>query len=393
MTAPATDRWSISFGGQTYATWTRAELVRDLSEISASFSLELRDSARHAAFPWADLMDARALVTEGLEASLSVDGQVVLKGWVDEIAPRSADGEAGVTVSGRDKTCDLIDCAATVEGPWEYKDQTLDKIASAIVAPFGLTVRVDVDLGAPIERLVIEPGETALAAIEKGARQRQVLLVSDGLGALVLTRGGKGRAPADLIYPGGNVIASGGCFSLRERYSAYHVVAQAERAGGRRRKAVNLDATAAPLTGGGEGGSTGAAEHELAGVTIAATATDDQVTRYRPLVAPAATQLTAKAAQDQADWMMRTARAAAIKIEHTVRGYGWRPNELALVRDDFQQVHRDLLIAGVAMEYGTWGARTRLRLTGPEAFDVEPEASRTKDHKATKPLDKTAQNL
>lgn len=383
-------------GGQVYDTWTGAEVVRDLSEISGSFRLELRDAARHTAFAWADVMGARAMVTEGLEAEVAIDGQPVLKGWVDDIAPACRGGEVSVSVCGRDKTADLIDCAATVEGPWEFKRQTLDQIVAAIVKPFGLAVRADVDMGEPLDRLVLEPGETAMSAIEKGARQRQVLITSDGLGAVVLTRSGKARAPADLMFPGGNAVESSGCVSLRERHSAYYVVAQAERAGGRRRKTVKLDVTAEPLGAGGGGGA--APTDELAGVKIIGTAKDAAVTRYRPLVAMARTQLTAKAAQDQADWMARVARASALKLEHVVRDYGaggrlWRPNELALVDDAFQGVNRDLLVAGLVFSYGDQGARTHLRLTGPEAFDVEPEGPRSKNHPRTKALDGTAHEL
>lgn len=391
-----TDRWAISFAGQTYATWSRAELVRDLSEISGSFRLELRDAARHASFPFADLMDARALVEAGLEAQLTIDGQAELIGWVDEINPQCRGGQVSVTVSGRDKTADLIDCAATVTGPWEYRGQKLDQIAKSILAPYGLEVRADVDVGDAFDRFVIEVGETAMSAIEKGARQRQVLLVSDGLGALVLTRSGKQRGPADLVFPGGNVSESAGWSSMRERYSAYHVVAQAERAGGRRRNSAKLDVTAEPLGTGGTA-SAAAAEHELGGVNIAATAKDEEVTRHRPFVAMARTQLTAKAAQDQADWMARVSRAASLKVEHLVRGYGdgrpWRPNELVAVRDSFQNVNRDLIVAGLSKEFGDWGAVTRLRLTGPEAFDMEPVSNRAKNHQQPKTLDTTARAL
>lgn len=401
MIAEVTRRVALTMGGQVYDAWTGFELTRDLSEISGGFRCELRDPARHTSFPWADLMDARAMVVEGLEVTVALDGEPVLKGWVDEIAPRCGGGQVSVSVTGRDKSCDLIDCAATVTGPWEYRNRKVDQIVRAIVAPFGLTVRADVDVGDPIDRVCIEPGETAISAIEKVCRMRQLLVTSDGLGGLVLTRGGKGRAPADLRFPGGNIVESAGCSSMRERFSEYHVVAQAERAGGRRKgKPAQLDVTAHPL-GTESGGGGGGASEETAGTKIIGTAKDGAVKRYRPMVALARTQCDAKTAQDQADWMERTHRAAALKYDYVVRDFRaagrlWRPNELAMVEDSFQALSRDLLIAGLVYAFGTEGALTRLRMTGPEAFDTEPEGPRGKNHKRAKgngKLDTTAEAL
>lgn len=393
MTLQATTRRiSLTMGGQIYDNWTSFELTRDMSEISGGFRVELRDATRHTSFPWADLMDAKAMVVEGLEVTVALDGKPVLKGWIDDIAPRSGGGQASVSVTGRDKTCDLIDCAATVNGPWEYRNQKVDQIVSAIVKPFGLTVRADVDVGEAIDRIVLEPGETAMSAIEKACRMRQLLVTSDGLGGIVLTRGGKGRAPAALRYPNGNVVESAGSSSMRQRFSEYHVVAQAEKAGGRRKsKPAKLDVTAHPLgeEGAGGGGGAGSGGEEAAGTKIVGTAKDSGVKRYRPHVALARTQCDAKTAQKQADWMERTARSAALKYDYVVRDYGangqlWRPNELTMVEDDFQNLARDLLIAGLVYAYGAEGAVTRLRVTGPEAFDTEPEGPRTKNHKRAK---------
>lgn len=402
MTGVVTDRISLSMGGQVYRTWTSFELTRDLSEISGSFRVELRDATRHVSFPWADLMDLRPQVTAGLEVTVAIDGEPVLKGWVDEITPRCGDGQVSVSVSGRDKTCDLIDCAATVKGPWEYRRQKIDKIVGAIVKPFGLTVRADVDLGDPIDRVCIDVGEVAMSAIEKLCRQRQVLVLSDGVGGIVLTRGGKGRGPADLVFPGGNVIESAGSDSMRERFSEYHVVAQGEKAGGKRKKKpAKLDVIAHPLgEGGSSGGSGGASSgaYEQTGTKIVGTAKDDAVKRYRPMVVLARNQCDAKIAQAQAEWMSRTARAAAIKLDYPVRDFQaggklWRPNELVMVKDSFQAIYRDLLIAGLVYSYGAQGAVTKLRLTGPEAFDLEPEGNRAKNHTQPKKLDTVAHDL
>ncbi|MFG1466754.1 Mu P family protein [Xanthobacter sp. DSM 24535] len=390
---------TLLMAGMRFEEWSRVEVARDLQDIAGKFRLELRDSARSwRTFPFATLADMKGEVELGLEATILLDGEQVLSGWVDDLAPHASEGQVSVSISGQDKTGDLSDCAATVDGPAEYFGKTIDTVAGEILKPYGLKVRAEADVGDPFDRFAIDVGETALSAIEKGARQRGLLVTSDGMDTLLLTQSGGKRAPGDLIFPG-NIVESGGHFSLRGRHSAYHVKGQAERAGGRRRKTVHLDGHAEPLTG--EQGDWQAQQgpHEKAGVTIKGQADDAAMKRrHRPLVAMGRTQLTPKGAQDQAEWMRRTARGRSEELTYQVRGFRhngrlWRPNELGMVQDAFQGVYREMLIAGVAYQYDDEGAATHLRVTGPEAYDMQDEGTRRKNHKSQQPLDRHAEPL
>ena len=50
-------------------------------------------------------------------------------------------GSFSLSVSGRDKTADLIDCSAT--GNSEFNNKTLTAIAQELCAPFGIAVLTD----------------------------------------------------------------------------------------------------------------------------------------------------------------------------------------------------------------------------------------------------------
>lgn len=406
-----TRRVSLTIAGAVYDEWTAVEVTRTLDEISASFSLELRDGARSvASWPFASLASLAASVDLWSEVSVAIDGQPVLVGWIDEIAPEARDGEVRLSVTGRDKSGDLVDGAATVDGPAEYRKMTVLEAAKKIAEPYGITVKADADVGDPFDRVAIDPGETAMSAIEKLARQRALVVTSDGVGGLVLTQTGKQRAPGVLVFPG-NVVESAGSFRAQERHSEYVVKGQAEKAAGGRSQTAYLDSTAEPLTADQSSRSEKQAAREEAGVAISGRAKDPDVKRYRPIVSLGRTQLDAKSAQKQADWMMRTTRGRAELIEHRVRGFGvggtlWRPNTLVLVDDSYLAVHRDMLIAGVTYRFDEGGPYTRLRLAGPEAYDLEPDSDRRQNHKrggaaksagkskgATKALDSTAEPL
>ena len=63
------------------------------------------------------------------------------------------------------------------------------------------------DVGAPFPVLAISPHDKAMPAMEKAARQRGVLLVSDGVANLLLTTAGSTRAPDQVAF-GYNVLGT-----------------------------------------------------------------------------------------------------------------------------------------------------------------------------------------
>lgn len=398
----ATRRVKAKVNGMTFDYWTRAAIDRDLSEICGSFQLELRDSARNlASWPYATPAHPIAPLVWGDAVEISIDDELVLVGWIDDVNPTAGENGIGLTISGRDIVGDLVDCAAAVDGPTEFKGLDLLQIAERLVKPFGLKARADVDVGEPFDRFTVDCGETVLSCLEKGARQRGLLITSDGIEGIVFTRSGQQRGAGDLYLPG-NIADSSGSFSGRDRFSDYYVKGQAERAGGARRNKAALDATAEPLTA---DAPPPPPSEELRGITIMGHAEDPEVTRYRPIVSMTRSQANAQSAQTQAEWMKRTRRAKSDKLDYLYRDYRgstgrlWRPNELSLVNDTYQVVNRDMLTAGVTFIYDERGTQTQLRLTGPEAYDLEPEEDRRSNKKGGKrgkkggPLDGTATRL
>ena len=68
------------------------------------------------------------------------------------------------------------------------------EVARELAAPFGIQVRADVDVGEPLLKVALNPGQRAWELIEELCRYRALLPVSDGRGGLVLTRAGRARA-------------------------------------------------------------------------------------------------------------------------------------------------------------------------------------------------------
>lgn len=415
---------AIEIDGKQFDTWESGEVTRDLKDFAGTFSFTFRDSERSLnTFSFATSIQPIYHLRPGSSVKIYVCDELVLVGYIENVNVDIDEKSSSVAISGKDKAGDLIDCAAAPNGPAELNNVRLEDAAKRIAEPYGLKVRSEVDTGEVFGRYGIDMAETGLSALEKGARQRQVLLLSDGVGGLVITRTGDRRAPADLTLPG-NVKSSSGNYTHKNRHSKTIVRGQHEKASGKR-KSGPLDETANPLSftrktnNGGANLQAGGApidpkdrqqgkgyatEVERYGTSATGEYCDDEIKRYRPKVHLARTKGNKKDCCCEAEWRSRSARGQSEEISYTVAGFKandrlWRVNEMVYVSDSFQMVERDMLISGVSFSEDESGQITELTVTSPEAFDNKPVKDRRRNKKgkkkkgATGALDETASPL
>lgn len=117
----------------------------DLATHSAKVVL---DAVRSAQALGGDLPEW-AMIRENDPVEVRIHGETRLLGHVDDIQLEMADGEIRATVSGRDRTGDLVDCSANPTGPGEYRAVHLVDVIGKLTGPFGLAVSADVDTGDP----------------------------------------------------------------------------------------------------------------------------------------------------------------------------------------------------------------------------------------------------
>jgi prophage tail gpP-like protein len=406
-----TSRVVLVAAGMRITQFFEIDIDRDLKNIAGTFELMIFDQARVAEALSANGFGASyggyggstQPVTKGLPAQIYIDGELLLDGYIDKVRTKWSHNKLQQRIIGRDKTGDLVDCAAVPQGPAEFKNVDLLHIATALCMPFGIKVTLLTDIGDPFVRLAIGPHETVLAALEKGARQRSTLLVSDGIGGLQLTKGGNSRAPAS-IQVGDNVHECEGTQSWEKRFSDVYVKGQTERcAGARKGVPVHLDSSVAPLTGNVAPAPTVAPE--ASAILMTGHATDPEITRYRPTVRLTRTQSGSSSTQEQAEWAVRVARGEGDDLFYTVldwrapegpSGTLWRPNQVTALFDPFVMIDKDMLIAGTKFAYSAKGMMTKMRVVGVTAYDRINEAAKKKGPKqkqGAKPLDATVSNL
>lgn len=391
-----TQRVRLIADGNVFDTFTDVEVTRDMSEFAGSFNLRCLEPVRARSFlSGRSGISSLARAQPGGRVSLQLDGELVLEGWIDQVRLTTAGEDLECTVQGRDRAGDLVDCAAAPNGPGEYRGVSLTQLVARLAEPFGLTVRAEVDVGAPFVRFGVEPDMLVADAIRRACQQRAVLCLSDGVGGLVITRGGRQRAPA-AIRLGEAPIESEVIYDWQQRFGEVIVKGQVEAAAGNRQTTPALNAQAPPLPPNAAlprpAPTPPSPSREARGVLMVGRARDTAVRRYRPRVVLAETQSGGNSVQLQAEWLARVQRSQSLSAVYTVTDWRpsaqaplWRPNQIAEVDDRYAEIAEEMLIAGVTYLYGADGTRTRLRMVGRDAFDLLPEREARQSRREPRP--------
>jgi len=332
---------ALRFADRDLKQWLALQLRRDMESLAPSFAVQLWDAWAGQNTPFVEGDTVQILWKNGREFT----------GYIDAIRSQSSATNTLITVTGRSKTLDLIECSAVTK-PGEWRRTGLLAIATDIAAPFGIACGSDVDLGAPFAVFTLQEGESANEAIQRLARMRGVLAVGDEFGDVQFTRAGTERAGTKLQYRV-NILESSSEISAEQRYSEYTIKTQ--------------------VAGTDDFFGANAA-------AVSAKATDPDVRRYRPLTLIAEAQETGASLQKRADWE-RTYRAgqsrrAAVKTygaEHR-DGYLWAPNMLVDIDDPRVRLKGELLIVATTLSIAENGTTTDLELANPAALTIEPLA-------------------
>lgn len=274
----------------------------------------------------------------------------MITGYVDKVSPSFGPTRHEVTVTGRDKTGDLLDCSAKVG---EHLDQRLEAIIAALAKPFGIGVSVTTDTGAVFERFAPNVGDSVGECIERLCRQRGVLAWSDGQGNVVIGRGTVGR-PVAVLRRGDNVEEASSEHAFDGRYSEITVMGSRE-------------------------GADDLSPEDIA--QVRASATDSAITRHRPLIIIPETQGETISLGDRARHEVRVRQGKGQKVTATVTGWThggglWRPGQTVSFSDDWLGVSGNYLVANVTLSKERNGTKAALSLYPPGAFDILAKPSK-----------------
>lgn len=332
-------------GGKRYGGWSAVRITRSIEAMCGSFSLDVFDRWATQQNPWP--------LREGDNCSVQVGDETVITGTIDA-RELGFGGGASATVTGRDATRNVVDCACDLT-VWEFANVDVLAFAKKLCAPYGVPVSLQAGLSlariAVPKKLSIDPGDTAGTAIENVCRVAGLLPVSDGHGGLVLTRAGAGRCTSSL-EEGVNLISGRAHYDRTQRH--HKVVVLGTKAGTESDWGTHL-------------------------LSIRGSATDDNIEASRvTYVRPEGSVGTAQA-KARAQWEVAVRAARGDTFSVTVQGWQqadgslWPLNHLVHLRSPKLEVDTDLLICGVTLSLSVEGGSTTvLDLKRAAAFTPMP---------------------
>jgi len=332
--------------GKKYGGWKTARVTRSIEALCGSFSLSVSErwSGQNQSWP----------INEDDECTVSIDGSPVITGYVGKVSPSFDASGHGITIEGRDKACDVVDCSAQL-GAWQFSNVDLLSLAQKICRPYGVTVSLQsglVSSGLSIpKKYSIDPGDTAATALENLCKVAGLLRHSDGLGGIVLTRSGV-EPVATVLTEGQNILSGSATFDATGRFRTYEV------AGSHKGRDDLSGETAAGVKG---------------------TATDLGARAGRVRIIRPDNNTTAALAKARAEWEAANGAAQGQSAAIVVKGWTespfgpWPINRLVRVKSPTLRINGQMLIAGVTLTRDIdSGTLTTLDLRDPRAFTPDP---------------------
>jgi prophage tail gpP-like protein len=322
-----TDELTLIVNQASYRGWLSVEIERSLDQFAHRFSLRYLDREDQ---PWS--------VIPGAECSIRWGQEIMITGHVNRSRAAASESEWVLSCEGRSLTGDLVDCSSVHKtGAWTNK--TAAQIIKDLCDPYGITVTLDVTDTEVFGRFAIEEGETVHETIDRLCKVRAFLPVTQPDGNILLTRIGQGA-----LYT--LDVAQAVAFEILPddsgRHSEYLL------------RAVGIGSEADAL--------------------VKASAIDDTVMRFRPLVVIGDAPSGSTAAKNRAQWEANVRAGRSERLRYTMLGavnaanVTYQPGDLYAIQDDELGVDEIMVCERAVLRNSNSELLTELEFTRPEAY-------------------------
>ena len=325
---------TVHAGGRIFPAWKSVRVTAGADQAARSFRLVAAAETGAAALFWT--------FAPGRQVEISANGDLLLAGYVDAIAPALKASE--VTITGRSRSCDLVDCAALDETGW-FEGRTPEEIGQALDA-FG----VGISSAAPLRAVdyQLTPGETVHAAVEKLCRDQGVTPCGQADGSMRLL-GPPAEKHAGGLFEGGNLLDLRARHDFSRRYS--ETIARGQRPIG----------------------------HGAANLELQMTARDSALARYRPTLLIVDDDTDAGRLKTRAEQRRDRAAGQALKALASVQGFRdhagrlFEPGWLIWTESAFCRIAQNMMIERVTyLQDDRSGSIANIDLVDPRAYGGKP---------------------
>ena len=303
---------------------------------------------------------------EGDSCKIWIGDKLILSGYIETSSVAYSSGSHTINFSGRDVLCDFVDSSLT--GNIDFKAPiSIPQVLKILLPKYGLAnAKIINQTGLDLENdkftneedISSEVGDNAFEFVKKLCLKKQVLIYSNGIGDIILTRAENAIFATSIKNEIGengnnnNIISGSKNFNTSTRFGEYNVFSQGNASSGF--FDGNLDS---------KKGS----------------AFDNGVRTSRIMEMQAESLSSIESCEKRAVWEANVRRAKAQNVTYTVKGFYfdndvnlWDINRLVFVNDFYVNVSSNMLIASVEFSYGlTTGEKTSLTLLPPDAFQLQ----------------------
>ncbi len=324
---------TIQVGGTVYTAFENAEVTAAFDEAARSFQVTIAAEFGGPA--------TQAIFASGTPITFRAGRDVLLTGYVDRYRPSFGSENASISVTGRSKSQDAIDCSAIHK---TGRLEKMDPVAIAKAVSQGLDVEITTDQQlkkVPFYQITL--GESVFRMFEKLVRRQGCTVTGTANGGMKATKAGSQRHAGGIIE-GKNLKVGDADHDWSNRHSEY--ILKGQRAEGHGKGALELEAKAK----------------------------DGAVKRYRPVIVIQRDDTDKETIKKRAETRRDRSAGEATTASITVQGFRdeagiiWEPGKLVWVESPFLGLAQDMLIKKASFSKSGDGSLTRLDLCDPRAF-------------------------
>lgn len=340
---PPEDQIRLRIGGRELAGWKTATITQSIEDVARSFTVS-------AASRYPEEIQLLR-VKPGSAVEVYLGSELLITGWIDKQDATFDRSSHGLTLSGRSKTGDLVDCSV-IHASGQWRNTSAVEIARQLAADYGVELVDELGSTPNVRRFAVQDGETVVGAIQRLAQLRGFLVTDDERGRLVLTRASSTRADVEL-RTGVNILRGSASVDFSARYTEYRC--KSSRVGDDQDFGAVLQASQTATDAGDMG-------------------------RARILEIRAEKGEDAARTKERATWEAATRYGQSIAVSYDVQGWRqtaggrtWRRNEIVRVVDELTGLNGDLLVTDVELTVArSSGTVAKLTLAPPEGFELLP---------------------
>jgi prophage tail gpP-like protein len=353
------DNFFLEINGIKYTGWQSINVSKSIENLSGQFSFQ--SSVKDV------LANGRRFIENPIkaqdEARIFVEDDLLISGTIESLGISFDSSSHSVSVSGRDKTGDLIDSSIIQK---TYTVKSFKRLIEIVLKDNGYNdikvinqvpdIKNLTSVSSKAGSLKTEKGDTIFSFIDRYAQKLQVLINTDSDGNLIITREGVEGVGGALIStkgnPNNNILNANIQITTNERFRFIEVFAQEDN----NNFGINTVL------------QKGAAEDEV-------------VRNPRRIRIDYGDTASSNFLRDLAKWNINVKRAKGQRYNCRVQGYFnadgeiWRPNTLVEVNDDKCQLNGRFLIQGVTYSKSLQGSFTDLSIVNQGAFTLDTETA------------------